>query len=472
MSPMLRQRPLLALVLLFVLSLPAVTARLYAADEIEYFAYLRSWWFDRDVSFDNEYRYFYDRGIARAYGFHETFLEMQTATGLRLNFGTVGCAILWSPFYAAADGWVAVANRLGSTVPRDGFSKPYIVAVTYGSAVYGFLAVLLSAWAARRIVGGGPWPAVLVWFATPLLFYMYLAPGMAHACSAFAVALFVCLWLRVRERWSPGGLVLLAAAGALMTMVREQDVLVGIGPAVDLAVTVARAMARGDRTVVRRAALGAAAALLAFGVVYLPQVLAYEALYGHIGPAPQVSNKMHWHSPHALEVLASPEHGLFVWTPLALLAIAGLALLAWRPALIAARDRDARWIAALALVMVAGQVYVNGAIATWSQAGAFGQRRFVGLTILFTIGLAALVAAARGRAARVAATIAVGVCLWWNLGLMVQFGAGWMDRQRLEPAKNAYATFVTVPIRLPELAWRYVFDRSSFYKQTAPSRQP
>ena len=487
----LRAEPALLLVLLFLVSLPAVTPRLYAADEIEYFAYLRSWWFDRDLSFDNEYRYFYDHGIARAFGFRETFLEMQTATGLRLNFGTVGCAILWSPFYAAADAGVAVANRFGAAVPADGFSKPYIAAVTYGSAVYGFLAVLLSAWAARRITGSGAIAAALAWLATPLVFYMYLAPGMAHACSAFAVALFVCIWLRVRTRWHMGtpsqpasapagvarervvkpivgGLVLLAAAGALMAMVREQDVLLGIGPAIDLGAGAWRAFVARDRATLRRLVVGTAAAAVTFAVLYLPQYLAYQTLYGHFGPAPQVSNKMHWTSPHALDVLLSPEHGFFVWTPFAALALAGLVWLAWRPVPPAGggTTSDARWIGALALVMVAGQVYVNGSIATWSQAGAFGQRRFVGLTILLTVGIACLTAAARSRSARAALLTAAGLCLWWNLGLMVQFGAGWMDRQRLAPATNAYNTFITVPVRLPGLAYRYLFDRSSFYKQT------
>ena len=55
--------------------LPAVTTRVYSSDEIEYFSYLRSIWFDHDVSFENEYQYFHDRNIARAEGFHETFLE-------------------------------------------------------------------------------------------------------------------------------------------------------------------------------------------------------------------------------------------------------------------------------------------------------------------------------------------------------------------------------------------------------------
>ncbi len=39
-----------------------------------------------------------------------------------------------------------------------------------------------------------------------------------------------------------------------------------------------------------------------------------------------------------------------------------------------------------------------------------------------------------------------------------------MDRQRLELSKNAYDAFVTVPSMAPGLAYRYLFDRPSFYR--------
>src|SRR5688500_19232274 len=95
---------------LFLLSLPAVTVRFYASDEIEYFAYLRSMWFDGDMSFDNEYRYFYDRGIARGWRFKETFLDGETATGVRVNFAPVGSAMLWAPFYLLYDAALSTAR--------------------------------------------------------------------------------------------------------------------------------------------------------------------------------------------------------------------------------------------------------------------------------------------------------------------------------------------------------------------------
>ncbi len=241
------RRAWLALVLLFFVSLPAVTTRIYASDEAEYFSYLRSLWFDRDVSFENEYRYFYEHGLANAAGFRETFLERRSATGLRENFGTIGCAILWSPFYAAGDVAARALRAAGRPVEADGFSKPYIAAVCYGSAFYGFLALVLSAAAARAALGeAGRRPgeeaiaAAAVWVATPLAFYMYVSPPFSHACSAFAVAAFVFTWLRVRRTWSVGGFVALGALGALMTMVREQDAFFAFGPAVDFLWTLTR----------------------------------------------------------------------------------------------------------------------------------------------------------------------------------------------------------------------------------------
>ncbi len=459
-----------ALALLFLVSLPAVTTRIYASDEAEYFSYLRSLWFDRDVSFENEYRFFYQHGLERAAGFHETFLERQTVTGLRENWGTIGCAILWSPFYAAADLGVRALRLAGRPVAADGFSRPYVAAVCYGSAFYGFLALVLSAAAAVKVLqangaagtGRRTDAAVVlaVWLGTPLLFYMYVSPPFSHACSAFAVAAFVLAWLHVRERWSTRGFVLLGVLAALMTMVREQDLFFTVGPALDFVVTLMRrrppsAAGKSGRPT-GALIIGAAAGVAAAAVAYLPQALAYLALNGRIGPSQVVARKMYWAAPHALQVMFSPEHGLFVWTPLALVALAGLAM-------VARMGGDRRRVALGLAVMFAAQVYVSGCVDSWSAAGAFGARRFVGATVILVVGLAALAQTPARRLVRSAVTGAVVLCIWWNLALMVQFGTGWMDRQRLELGRNARVAFIEVPARLPGLAWRYLFDRASFY---------
>ena len=277
-----------------MLSLPAVTTRLYAADEIQYFAYLRSLWFDQDLSFENEYQYFYDRGIARAHGFHETFLELRTATGLRYNFGTIGSALLWAPFYAVGDLTARGMSLVGSDVAVDGFSQPYLSAVTYGSAVYGFLAIAISMAVVRRLVDRGFVAGLVIWTGTPLLFYTHIAPGMAHACSAFAVAVFVVVWLRVRRSWSLQGIAALGAATALMAMVREQDLLLAIGPVVDFTWTaIAKVRASSDRIGAARSWFTAAS--VGSGVcasVYAPQAMSYIVLNGRLGPPDVITGKL------------------------------------------------------------------------------------------------------------------------------------------------------------------------------------
>ena len=485
----------LLLVLAFTLSLPAVTPRIYAADEIEYFSFLRSLWFDHDLSFDNEYRHFADAAGPRLPGFRETFLNDTTATGRRKTFATIGCALMWAPFYGVADAGVRVARLAGADVAADGYSQPYVAAVAYGSALYGFLALLLSAYASALLLGHVPrvdqvgrvaragdnagWIAVVAaWVGTPLLFYMYVAPPFAHATSAFSVAAFIVVWLRVRRSWSPAGMAALGALAALMTMVREQDVFFVGGVARDFAWTlVERARGQGGarRVAVLLGRAGLAGAVAA--AAYVPQAIAYIVVNGGLRPSPLVTRKMTWSAPHAWQVLTSPEHGFFMWTPLAVLGIAGVILMATGktngPA--AATGLKAGGptttnvrVAICLLVMVALQVYVVGAIESWKVAGAFGQRRFVGLTLILIVGLTALLRSVRTAGPRTLVLSAVILATWWNVALVVQFGAGLMDRQRLTLATNAYNAFVVVPREIPRMIYRYAFDRKSFY--AAPPR--
>jgi hypothetical protein len=494
----LERRELLALAAVFAISLPAVTPRIYASDEIQYFSYLRSLWFDRDVSFENEYQHFFDQNVGRGEGFHATFLEQYTDAGRRPSFATIGSALLWAPFYAVAD---VITRATGGVA--DGYSRPYVAAVAYGSAVYGFAAVLLSIAAARRIAGPGLLAGVLIWLGSPLLFYMYISPPYSHACSAFAVALFVTIWLSVRNTWTTSGAIALGLSGALMAIVREQDMFLVLGPALDFLISILLASngsvsisqrSRGptaarSRSAASRLARAAGAAdspdgpnhiqlstanlhssrssvgvawtvlagALAFAIGMLPQLLAYKALNGHFGPSRVVARKMNWAAPHALDVLLSPEHGFLFWTPIAAIAIAGLVVLAVR------YEGSVRRVALSALVMVALQIYVSGSVESWTVAGAYGQRRFVALTILLTIGLSALLDAVPRGAWRPALGAALAFCVWWNLALIAAFGTGMMNRQRLELRRNAYDAFVTIPRQLPGLAYRYLFARQTFY---------
>ena len=347
---LLSRRELLALALLFVVSLPAVTSRLYSSDEVQYFSYLRSLYFDRDVSFENEYRYFYDHHIAQSAGFHETFLERTTDDQPARELRDDG---MRDPVAALLRGGRCRGGARQGSQNANGFSKPYIRAVAYGSAFYGFLAVLLSIRAVRysfSVLGFGTrYSAFGLRYSGfgDSVFGTWVRrstgcsglgwrSGWGRRCSSTCMSRRRSRMRSRRlawrcsstsgcacgERWSVGGAFALGVCAALLAMIREQDVFIALGPA-SISSWWRQFPARGRGW---SAARGGVAGLVA-SLGYLPQLLAYNALNGYPGPASHVARKMFWYAPHGLQVLFSPQHGFFFWTPLALLAIAGWSLL-------------------------------------------------------------------------------------------------------------------------------------------------
>jgi hypothetical protein len=444
------------LVGLFVLTLPLVTPRIRAADEIECFAYLPSLVFDRDLAFGNEYQRFYDRDPASLQGFKATFLERrEPRTGRHINFAPLGAALLWSPAYLAAHAGVLLARALGSDVAADGLSRPYEAAACYASALYGLLGLLLLHDALTRFSGFGDRLAgatlAALWLGSPLLYYMTLAPAFAHAPSLFAVSLVLWLSLRLLARGggTAGEWALVGLAVGLAGLVREQDALFGIVPA---AVVLLAARTGGwARSASNALALGVGAAL-----AFLPQLLAYHALNGRFRPSSLVARKMSYGSPHFLEVLFDPGHGLFAWTPLLLVATLGLLL-----ALLKRREPVVALLAAALLL----QVWINGSVESWTQAGAFGSRRFVSATPAFAWGLAFALSWALPRVGRRVAALALGLFVWWNVSLMVQFGLRLMDRQRLEWPRVAVSQLTEVPPRLGRALRLFFTDRERLVKE-------
>ena len=439
----------------WLLALPLLTPRIRGADEIEYFAHLRSLAFDGDLEFGNEYAHFHARDPEGLAGFAATFLEKrEPATGRHINFAPIGTALLWSPFYLLGHLGVLAARATGSPVAADGFSAPYVAAVCFASWLYGGLGLLLAHDALVRFGGvnerDSGWAAAAVLWATPLLYYMTIAPGFSHAVSVFAVAALV--WASLWARWrGPAAWAAVGLVGGTCALVREQDALFLCVPALFIL---------RDAFEKRRfaGALASGAALgLAAGLAFVPQLLAYRAINGSFGPSRLVTRKMSYASPHFFEVMFDPAHGLFLWAPLLLAAVAAL----WAATL---RRRDV--VAGTLLLAVAAQVWINGSVGSWTQAGAFGSRRFVGASVMFTWGLALAATAVRermGPATRVAALL---VFAWWNVSLMVQFGLRLMDRQGLEWPRVAVNQVTEVPRRVAGAAWLFFADRERLVRET------
>ena len=279
-----------------------------------------------------------------------------------------GPAILLAPWYRLALLLPEARNvNLAHYVQYqgDGFIRSFFVLL--GSNTYTVLAVLLSYKVALSLVRA-PWTAAaaaftLLW-GTPLIYYATIEPYMAHALGTFLLALALYLYTRPRPRWLLLGVVLSVAV-----VVRWQLALLLIPIGIHLL------WRRRWRESVR---LGVGTLSLAWLVP-----LSWQQMFGSFLVVPAAIQNQ---SPflglpvHALDVLISAKAGLFLWSPLTVLALAGLLLL-WR--------KHTR-LAAVSLAAFVLQVLINGGVQDWAAGWSYGMRRLTELYPFFVVGLAYL----------------------------------------------------------------------------------
>ena len=368
---------LFALTYVLALSARADRQRYVDGDAIQYYAYLRSIVFDRDLDFTNDYTRLYGAGADSS-----GWLRERTATGRPRNMMSIGPAILWSPIYLAVVAVAAIGARIGVPLDVDGFAPVFPLTAGVAGIFYATLGAYFCyrAAALRFSQRASFWGAVVAWLASPALYYSLVSPAYSHAASICTAALFVFVWLRSMgddrlRRW-----VALGALAGLAMLVRWHSAILLVLPGLELVMSLRRRPPA--RTLLASAVLAATAA-----IVFVPQLLAWHAIYGQYLVIPQGPGFMRWTQPEILAVLFSTRRGLFLWTPALLLAAIGLGF-------VARRDR---LLGAGAIVVLLLSLYVNSAARDWWAGEAFGARRFVGETVFFALGFAALGSALAGR---------------------------------------------------------------------------
>jgi Dolichyl-phosphate-mannose-protein mannosyltransferase len=410
----LRSRYERALLVVFILSMPFMHPRV-DGDGIGYYAYLRSPLIDHNLRFASDWSN--PSLLLTAYANRRLYVNPITKTGHLPNFYTVGPAMLWLPFVGAMHVGVLLADRMGAQIPPDGHSWPYLLALSGSTALYGFLGLCCSFLFARKYLEErwAFWATIGIWFASSLPVYIYLEPSWSHAHSAFCVALFLWYWDRTRgsrtlPQWAFLGLI----SGLMLDVYLPNGIF--LLPAAFGCFSDYKASwdARRRLWVKIRSHLSfIAAAVLAFSPMLIARQIVYgsaftSGMYGNIG--------WNWKSPAFRAVLFSHEHGLFLCTPVLLLAAIGL-------------------FAFCARRLQLGMVLASSAVAFyclisfypwWDGTVGFGNRFFISLTALFVLGLANLFSATArflgdsNRAARRLIPI-TALLILWNLGLVYQW---------------------------------------------------
>jgi len=373
-------------------------------DSSQYYAYLHSWIFDRDLDFENELR--------AIPGVWDIMTEAHPERP-EYNVAPIGTAVVWLPFYLAAHALMLVLSGMGFDVPTGGLASSYAMAAAFGSHVTVLLGLLMVHASLRNwfTVRTSLFATLLVGLASPLIWYLTDQPWMSHACSFFAASLVLWLWARNRESRRMRDWALLGAAIGLAMLVRPSHAVLAVLPALDVIALLAA------KRPAPSAIGGAALAIVAIFVVFSWQLATWWFRYG---AEPPPGSPMQWATPAVVEVLLSGHHGLFAFHPVLLFGFIGVIPL-WR---------RAPYTAICLTLVLAGYVYMNAAIQSWYGGGSFGMRRFVGVLPFMAPGIAAFGASfvgfCRKRPAVPAALVLVVLTLF-NAALVVQYRQGWTD---------------------------------------------
>lgn len=362
-----------------------------SSDGPHYFVQARSILFDHDLDFANDYKH-----VRAAHAIAERY--------------PVGMALLSMPFLGLAHLLLHLGRLCGRPFVPDGFGYPYETAFGLASYAFGCLGLLVMLRTTARLfpVRTALVSLVTVWMASFLVWYMVVEPSMPHAMSTAASAVMVAFWLEHRPLTRIRHWIVLGAIAGVAALVRWQTGVLLLLPLLDHLLDRRGSWRQG------------AWAVLASMICFAPQWV-FWGLKAHSPLAmPLTEHGVSWSRFSVAEVLFSTNRGLFTWSPVIYLSVAGLVLWA----------RQAPRLAVLFLLGFLLQAYVNGSVAFWWSGWSFGSRRFDNCLPFFVVGFAALLEFVC-RKPWLPLVGACGVLCIWNFGLMRQSREGRVPPDRL-----------------------------------------
>ncbi len=448
---------------IFVFSLPLVNPIVHG-DGVGYYAYARAPLIQHSFHFEEDWRHAnlnFSQTRIRADG--QLLPEEYTETGYVSNLFTIGPALLWCPFLLFAHGLVHFLNLFGAHIPADGFSFPYLFAMAFGTAFYGFLGLLFSFTLGKKYVDER-WAllaTIAIWWASSLPVYMYFNPAWSHAHSAFAVALFLWYWDLTRGGRTALQWLLLGLIAGLMVDIYFPNGIFLLLPLVESLQAYFRALksepaATGTHFI--RNLFFVASALIAF----LPTIVTRRIIFGgyfRFGSYSHLS--WDWSAPHWSQVLFSSDHGVFSWTPLLALALLGLVFV----------PRSSKILSLYLALAAAGFYYLISSYPYWDGMASFGNRFMISLTPIYIFGLAALLQRCASwfssqRLALLISSTVLACFIVWNLGFVYQWGAHLIPaRGSISFREVAYNQFFVVPEKLTGHLHTYLFHRKQLMQQ-------
>ncbi len=349
------------------------------------------------------------------YGFHQQNYPDKIDFRLGNGFGfvdgklmtkyTCGVAMLNAPFFLAAH-----QLRDKSTIEPAGFSKLYTTSARYAAAFY-LLAgcVFLFIFLKRRFkLLPVAVTILLLIFGSNLYHYVFVEPLMSHI---YSFALFSLLLLLTDNLWIKPGRAILAGIGliaGLIVLTRPTNLI--FLPVILLLDVNNRAML-GERLRYLISPVNLFILLVMMLLIFIPQLVYWKFISGNfIFYSYQGEGFTYWANPNFLKVLFSPNNGLFPYTPVFVVILAGIVFM------IVKKVRNGWLILSIFLV----QLYIVSAWYMFFFGCSFGQRSFSEYLALFSLpvaGLASIIIKKKNLIPGISALILSLYLVFFNLKL-------------------------------------------------------
>lgn len=376
-------------------------------DVISYYAYLPATFIYGDVTLE-----FLDdppEGFVNDNKFW--FFELEN--GSKLIQTSMGLSILYSPFFFTAH---ALAPLFGEA--RDGYGSIYQLFLVLSSLFYVMIGLLLL----RKILLRYFSPVatavtlVLVALGTNLFFYTVHEGPMSHAYNFTLITLFLFLVIRWFEKPVAKNAVWIGLVYGMIVLVRPTNVITGV---LILLWGVTGWSSFRDRIRFLFLKWPQVAMMVGcFILPWIPQMVYWKTvtgsfLFNSYGPS---GSSFYFGSPHIIDVLFSYRKGWYLYTPVMLVATAGIFFMG--------KSCRQGWLAILLYLIL--QVYLQASWWSWWNGGSFGLRSFVDIYGIMAIPLAALVEAAvkARRGVTVTAGLALLFLLYMNQYQTFQYNRG------------------------------------------------
>ena len=338
-----------------------------------------------------------------------------------LNKYFCGTSVMMAPWFLVGHA-IALADP---DAPRDGLSVHEMRALSVGAWCYLLIGLLALRALLKRMGFAEPavaWTLIAIGLGTQLMQYGALQPGWSHVYSFCAVSLF----LLASHRFGTGSgaywLVVASALLGLIILIRPVNALVALA----LPVVLGDALLPAHRAIVRRPMMLVAAATVGAAIMFIQPLLWHAQTglwlaYGYQGEG------FHWNRPEIIKVLFGFRRGLFLWTPVLLLSMAGTCWLMMK-------DRI-RGFGLLSYGAV--NTYVISAWWIWYYGSGFGSRVFVDHYPVLALPIAFVLRDASAGWLRIARGFIVACCALLLFQLW-QYNTGILHPESMDREKYAF----------------------------------